>query len=125
MVHDHRAARFGVRKDAASHRFIRRSELHGDYGEALRIGRRRIGRRLDGRRRIASAQQIGDLGGGRARLHQCRDGGNHRLPKQLDILLQPAGRRAQAAVQELDKGNATNFLSKNNTMTAPIEPIDA
>jgi hypothetical protein len=24
-------------------------------------------------------------------------------------------------VRELDKGNATNFLSKNNTMTAPVD----
>jgi hypothetical protein len=30
-----------------------------------------------------------------------------------------------AAVQELDKENATNFLSKNNTMSAPIEPAEA
>ncbi|HEX4529907.1 MAG TPA: amidohydrolase family protein [Acidimicrobiia bacterium] len=30
-----------------------------------------------------------------------------------------------AAVQELDKENATNFLSKNNTTSAPIEPAEA
>jgi len=35
------------------------------------------------------------------------------------------GFSVEAAVQELDKGNATNFLARNNTMSAPIEPVDA
>jgi hypothetical protein len=31
------------------------------------------------------------------------------------------GFTTQAAVKELDKGNATNFLAKNNSMTAPVD----
>ena len=46
----------------------------------------------------------------------------------LDVDTTPreyGGFTLDAAVQELDKDNATNFLTKNNTMSAPLDPCQA